>query len=202
MKEMSMTTSGLMRRGVLVASFAALLACPPPAGADKKPVFDRVAIVPFTVELQTFEATPNRSDQDDEIRRLQEEAGKQVERSLKEHGLAGEMEPAAKAEAAHAPFVLTGVIRLTVSLPPRIRGVDAYRRSGPFVTVTETLQRSDGTVISTGHSSLGWSACWWVSGGKTSRNIPVDTVLSDFVRKGVDRAARNVFQEAAKAPHR
>ncbi len=165
--------------------------------ADKKPAYDRVAIVPFTIEAQSLENTPNRADQDDEIRRLQEEAAKQAERTLKEHGLAGEMEPAATAQAAKSPLVLSGVIRLAISMPPRINGMAGYRRSGPFITVTETLQRPDGTVTATGNSTLGWNGCWWITAGKSSHVIPVDNVLADFVRKAVDRATRSAFQQAS-----
>ena len=167
------------------------------ANADKKPAYERVAVVPFAIEAQPFERTPNRTDQDDEIRRLQEEAAKQAERSLKEHGLAGNMESAATAQAAKSPLVLSGVIRLAVSLPSRIYGMAGYQRSGPFITVTETLQRSDGTVAATGSSTLGWRGCWWITAGKSSHVIPVDTVLADFVRKAVDRATRNVFKNVA-----
>lgn len=167
------------------------------AYADKKSAQDQVAVVPFTIEAQPFEKTPNRTDQDDEIRRLQEEAAKQAERSLKEHGLAGNIESAATAQAAKSPLVLSGVVHLAVSLPSRVYGMACYLHSGPFITVIETLQHPDGTVIATGTSTLGWKGCWWITAGKSSHIIPVDKVLADFVRKAVDRATRNVFKNVA-----
>ena len=167
------------------------------ANADKKSAYERVAVVPFTIEAQPFERTPNRTDQDDEVRRLQGEAAEQAERSLKEHGLAGNIESAATAQAAKSPLVLSGVIHLAVSLPSRVSGMTGYQHSGPFITVTETLQRPDGTVTATGSSTLGWRGCWWITAGKSSHIIPVDSVLADFVRKAVDRATRNVFKNVA-----
>ncbi len=182
--------------GILVCLF--LTAFIPPATADKKPLFVRVAVVPFTVEPQPFAGAPTRSDQAKLVSKLEEEATKQSSRSLIEHNLAGEVQPAAKFSEAQAPFVLSGIVRLPISLPERVYGLDAYERSGQFATAIVTVKHLDGTILATGEARLTWKACWWITGPRSRRNLPVDDVLADFVRKAADRATQVAVNEASK----
>ncbi len=173
----------------------------PAASADQKPLYARITVTRLTVEAQPFEGAPNRLDQADLIGKLEEEATKQARRTLTEHGFVETVEPVGKVAEAQSPLVLTGTVRLPVSLPANVYGFDAYERRGQFATATVTVKRRDGTVLATAESRLTWKACWWET-GRNHRNIPVDDVLADFVRKATDRATRKAFQQAsAKAAH-
>ena len=134
-------------------------------------------------------------------RKAEEEATKQASRTLTEHGFVGTVELVGKVAEAQSPLVLTGTVRLPVSLPVNVYGFDAYERRGQFATSTVIVKRRDGTVLATGESRLTWKACWWET-GRGHHNLPVDDVLADFVRKATDQATRKAFQQAsAKTAH-
>lgn len=198
-----------MKRSVIVswhvlvfAAFCLLLgAFVPVASADQKPLYVRITVIRLMVEAQPFEGVPNRLDQADLIGKLEEEATKQASRTLTEHGFVGTVELVGKVAEAQSPLVLTGTVRLPVSLPVNVYGFDAYERRGQFATSTVIVKRRDGTVLATGESRLTWKACWWET-GRGHHNLPVDDVLADFVRKATDQATRKAFQQAsAKTAH-
>jgi hypothetical protein len=97
-------------------------------GQKPEPAFPKLAIVPFIIEPQPFDGAPVRDDEGNIRRKLSEEATKQAERVLVARRVAATTERVASREAAAGQFVMTGVVRLPLSLPENVLREAAFRR--------------------------------------------------------------------------
>ena len=194
------------KRVLLVLSFAFgacfLLAAPNVyARRAKPPLFKVVAFRPVVVEPILIEGAPERPDQEAIVRKLSEEATKQMRRMLVRAHIAGavEEEVAASPEgAAIAPSIrVTATVRLPVSLPPKAHGWNASQRKGRFATATLTIENTDtGAVLAKGEGTCDWKDAWWTT-GRTRRSRPVDDVLAHFARKTTERAIWDAYRNAS-----
>jgi len=195
-----------MRKYQRLARFVAATACGllAPAGAGQSQAgngrapLPTATVLPFTVSAEPQPGAAPRPDQDGLLRLLGREATLQAGRTLTEHGIAGQVTQAPGPVGRAAPVVVTGSIRLPVSLPPGISAFDADKRRGTFATGTATFTRPDGTVIATETIRLGWGAVSWVYGGRPKRIAPLEAVLEDFSRKAADRAVLAAAREMGR----
>lgn len=182
-------------------AFSALtLACYGPSIAspnDNPPL--SVAVAPFVIEPQPFDKTPSRSDQEQFVRHLSDEATKQAEQSLLEHRIVDAAQQVTSKDVAPGLMVVTGTIRLPISLPPRIIGWNASHRHGTFAIATLILLDPVGTIVFRQEVAVRWGDVWWYSGGKTARNYPQDDVIASLARKAVDHAVRRLDRQKLRA---
>ena len=187
-----------MKSYKLVSSFVIVLIggalnVPHSAAAAKVPTRSvQVAVVPFVIEPQPFAGAPVRPDQAEELRHLSVEATKQVIRSLLDHHPAYSVAQVPTVEAGTGKTVITGTIRMPISLPPNVGGWYAEKRHGHFATATIVVSDGDGKAIATQSIDLNWDAVWWYRSGKIARNFPLDQVLDGFARKAADHAVRRL----------
>lgn len=151
-----------------------------------------VAVAPFTIDPQPFAGAPERADEKEFLKRLSEEATEQAQRSLIERHIADAATRASSRDAADGRFVVTGTIRMPISLPPKVIGWDASRRRGHFATATVILLDATGKALSERDVAVNWDDVWWFQGGKSVHNNRLDRVLEDFVRKAADHAVRRL----------
>jgi len=159
-----------------------------PTRADAPP---KVRVARIILEPQSLEAATPRPDQDDVLRRLTDEAARQAERSLVRHHLA----ETAETMEGKGP-TLTGVVRLPVVLPRDVYGLNAASRKGSLATATLRISGADGTILKEGTASIDWDDVRWLRGARRRRNRTPDEVLSDAVRKVVDRAVTRLKRPA------
>jgi hypothetical protein len=175
-----------------------LLAVAPALRAErgKPPLFERVMLSPVAIEPLTFEGAPELPDQEAVVRKLSEEATKQARRILVRAHIAGKVDDAV---SSSAPIAVTAVLRLPLSLPPKVRGFNASRQTGRFATVTLTIRDTrTGGVLGSGEGASDWNDAFWTSGGpKIKRIKPLDAVLEHFARKTMERA---VWDAARRTP--
>lgn len=155
----------------------------------------KVAVASFIIEPQPFEKTPSRADQGQFMRHLSDEATKQAEQSLIEHHIVDVAQQVTSRDAAQGQMVVTGTIRLPVSLPPRVMGWDASRRHGSFATATLILLSPVGKVVFQQDIAVRWGDVWWYSGGKATHNYAQDDVIASLVRKATDHAVRRLNRQ-------
>lgn len=176
--------------GVAIAALAVTwLGSRPVSG--QQPAFGNVAVEPVMVEAVPFQDTPPRLDQAEVLQRLSQEATARAERTLLRQGLASKVERTA-AQAPSGTLILTGTVRLPVSVPAGQRGARAMFRKGPFGTATVSLRRSDGTLVAEGQSKLDWDDVRWLRGVRVRRVRDFDEVLQDAVRKATDHAIKGL----------
>ena len=162
----------------------------------------RVEVVPLTVESLPFRDSPERPDRDQVLERLAAEATARAERTLLKQHIAGVVERVASPAVASGALVLTGTVRLPVSVPAGQRGGRALFRRGRFASATVTLRRPDGTVAAQGESHLEWDDVWWLRGARVRRARKLDDVLVDTVRKAVDHAVKRLRRPELEAQSR
>lgn len=180
------------RSSFLILSLAALLlplalSCATRSPAKRGAVYPKVVLVPFTVEPQPVNG---ESDQNNagRVHLLAEEASASATRALLGH-LAETVERTASPDSAQGQVLVTGTVRLPVSLPPRVRGLAADSRNGTLAVATVRLQGADGTMIRETEARLTWREARWLEGApRFKRNRRVDAVLADAVKEVVERA--------------
>jgi hypothetical protein len=145
----------------------------------------------LVVKAVPFRGSPERPDQAQALQSLSKEATTRAERTLLKQHIAQKVEKTSS-PAASAPLVLTGTVRLPVSIPAGERGGRAMFRGGQFATATVTLRRSDGTLVAEGRSSLRWGDVRWLRGVRIRRSRNLDDVLQDAVRKATDHAVKSL----------
>lgn len=178
--------------GPLVFGWALLCVTSGSARAKDPHGIVTVAVAPFTIDPQPFAGAPERADEKEFLKRLSEEATEQAQRSLIERHIADIATRVPSRDAADGRVVVTGTIRMPISLPPRVIGWDASRRRGHFATATVTLLDATGKVLSEQNVAVDWGDVWWFQGGKSVHNNRLDQVLGDFVRKAADHAVRRL----------
>lgn len=155
-------------------------------------VFTKVVVGAVVVEPEPFPKAPSRPDEAEVIRQLTEVATARAERTLVKQHIAETVERSSSRDTSSAPVLLTGTVRLPVSLPNSARGRGALFQHGHFATVDVALQRRDGTMIAKEEVTLGWRDVPWVLGSRISHARPLDDVLGEYVRKGVDHAVKGL----------
>lgn len=159
--------------------------------ARDSPVAAEVVLLPFVIDPQPYPGAPARPDEVDLLRRLSEEATARAERTLLKQRLAGRVIRMAPSVSGAGVTVLSGVVRLPVSVPLRQTGARAAFRRGSFATASVQLRRPDGT-SSQQEITLDWQDSRWLQGARIRRARKVDDVLADFVRKAVDHAVKDL----------
>lgn len=138
----------------------------------------------ITIEAQPIEGAMARADEAVISKRLSEAANTQASKSL------------SKTPLADRSLTLFGIIRLPLSLPPRIIGLHAHDRRGTFVSAQFTLRDADGKSLSEQSVTLRWKDVRWLTGSpKWRRNRALDEVLEDATRKVVDRAVKQAEKQ-------
>ncbi len=163
----------------------------PAVASEKPPRYPLVAVASFRIEPQPYPGAPLRTGESELLERLVGEATARAERTLVKQHIAGRVERLAGLESATAAPVLTGVVRLPLSLPPGQGGARAMFRKGPFASASVLLRQPDGTSIQR-EVTLDWRDIRWTRGARIRRVRRFDDVLVDFVRKGVDHAVKRI----------
>ena len=159
---------------------------------ERRPLFEKVALAPFTVVAQPFEGSPPRADQDTIVRRLAEEATARAGRDILRRRIAGTVERLSAGSPLSTQVLVAGTILLPVSLPRQVIGTRAAFRKGRFATVMISVTNADGRRLAQQEVVLGWDDVWWTRGARVRRNRALDEVLLDFVRRGVDDAFKQL----------
>lgn len=160
----------------------------------------KVAVTPFVIEPQPFAGTPSRQDQEKFVQHLSDEATKQAAQSMTEHRIVDSVQQVPSRDAAKGQVVVTGVVRLPVSLPSGVIGWSGSHRHGHFATATVTVFSPVGQIISTEDVTVDWGDVWWFKSGKSARNYPQDEVIASLVRKAVDHAVRRLDRQKLMSP--
>ena len=178
--------------GPLVFGWALLWVTTDSARAEDLHPIVTVAVAPFTIDPQPFAGAPERADEEEFLKRLSEEATEQAQRSLIERHIADAATRVSSRDAADGRVVVSGTIRMPISLPPRVIGWDASRRRGHFATATVTLLDATGKVLSEQDVAVNWGDVWWFQGGKSVHNNRLGQVLEGFARRVADHAVRRL----------
>lgn len=187
---------------IAIAAAFLLTASPSPARTKKPPLFQKVLLVPITVEPLPFEGVPPQRWEGETARKLSDEATKQADRILLRSNLAATVVRGASAPEAgegSAPIpVVSGTLRLPVSLPATVRGWDASRRKGRFASMTIVVtDPRTGRIIASGSGLCEWRDAWWI---RTKHHgyhvVPLESVLLDFARKAAERSVRDAALSA------
>lgn len=189
----------LVRLGLALGGLCMSLAASSPASMQR-PLLGNVAVMSLTVESLPFRDSPERPDRDQVLRRLAEEATARAVRTLMKQHLADPVAQFASPAAASGALVLTGTVRLPVSIPAGQRGGRAMFRGGRFASATVVLRRSDGTLVAEGQSHLNWDDVRWVRGARFPRTRTLDDVLVDAVRKATDHAVKRLRRPDPETP--
>ncbi len=179
-----------------------LVQAPVISDADGQARFEKVLVVPLSIESLPFRDSPERPDREQVLQRLTEEATARAERTLLKQHLAQSVERAPSPDPTRGGLVLTGVVRLPVSVPAGQRGGRAMFRSGRFASATVALRRADGMLVAEGHTHLDWDDIRWVRGARIRRARALDDVLVDAVRKATDHAVKRLREADREALHR
>lgn len=164
-------------------------------GQKPEPAFPKLAIVPFAIEPQPFDGAPMRADEDKIVQKLSEEATKQAERVLISRRVAATTERVGSKEAAAGQFVVTGVVRLPLSLPEPVFREAQFRR-GRFATAEVTLWNREGNLCARQDIQLVWGDGWWLyGGGRIHRRRALNDILIEFAQKAADRAVNRIVRE-------
>jgi hypothetical protein len=135
----------------------------------------------ITIEAQPIEGATARADTAAITKRLSEAANAQASKSL------------GKGPLGTRGVALSGIIRLPLSLPPRVIGLRAHDRKGTFVSAQFTLRDAHGKSLSEQTVTLRWKDVNWLTGSpKWRRNRAVDEVLEDATRRAVNRALKQL----------
>ncbi|MES1241215.1 MAG: hypothetical protein ABUT39_06305 [Acidobacteriota bacterium] len=103
--------------------------------------------------------------------------------------LAESVERVASVEAARGKTVVTGTVRMPVSLPPQVKGLAADSRKGPLASATVRLLDADGNTLREAEAVLTWREARWLEGApRFRRSRRVEAVLADAVDEVVERA--------------
>ena len=162
-----------------------------------KPAFAAVAAAPIAIEPQPFPGAPERADQNDILKKLSDEATQRMRKTLLARPMAGRV--LAADGAAQGVPLLTGFVRLPISLPRNMIGLQAFSQRGTLAVAGVTLRSADGTMLAEGKAALKWGDGRWTEGGRIRRNRPLDAVLEHFVRKAVDQAVRQMSDTVASS---
>lgn len=164
-------------------------------GQKPEPAFPKLAVVPFIIEPQPFDGASLRADEDKIRRKLSEEATKQAERVLVARRVAATTERVTSREAAAGQYIVTGVVRLPLSLPePVFR--DAPFRRGRFLTAAVTLWNREGNLCAQQEIQMVWGDGWWLyGGGRIHRRRALDDILIEYAQKAADRAVNRIVRE-------
>jgi len=155
----------------------------------RRPLFERVALAPITIEPEPHPKTTGWHAAAEDLQRLGREATARAERTLLQQGIARHVERVSAATPVSLPRV-SGVVRLPVALPPEATGAQATFRRGDFAIATVELVLP--TTSRTERATLGWRDVRWLRGVRIRRARPLDTVLTDAVRKAVDHAVKRL----------
>lgn len=159
--------------------------------AAHQPRIASVVVDPIIVEAQPYADAPPRRDTEELLRRLGEIATARAERSLIKQQLAGTSTRTSTSTSSEAP-VLSGVVRLPISLPRGHGGARALFRRGRFASATVVLKQDGGTVLAEETASLDWDDVRWIYGARGGHARKLDEVLEDYVRKAVDQALKRL----------
>lgn len=162
------------------------------------PLFERVALAPFVIEPQPFEGAPRRADETKLLQKLSEAATARAERNLVRRRIAGVVERVATGQAP-AGVLLSGTIRLPVSLPRKIRGARAEWRKGRFATATIALTDAQGRTLAREEIALDWGDVRWTRSKRIRRHShevarALDDVLLDFVWRVADDGVKQLAE--------
>jgi hypothetical protein len=190
----------IMKRNSLMAAAVVCLLASIVIGTQAKdqkpePAFPKLVVVPFTIEPQPFEQASTRTDEDKIVQQLSEAATKQAERVLIARRVAATTERVASREAAKGQYVLTGVVRLPLSLPANVFQEAPFRR-GRFAWAEVSLWNREGQLCARQEVQLVWGDGWWLyGGGRIRRHRALEDVLSEFAEKAADRAVNRIVRE-------
>lgn len=162
-----------------------------------------VAVVPFRIEPQPFVGAPVRPDAPQFLSHLSDEATNQAQHTLVERHIADAAERLISRELARSRIVVTGTVRMPISLPPNLIGWNGAHHHGTFATAIVTATDAAGTILSRQEVSVNWNDVWWFRGGKAAFVYPLDQVLSSLARKAVDHGVRHLdLRSQAKPPQK
>lgn len=150
-------------------------------------MYPKVVVVPFTVEPQPVAGEPVQPG-DVRVQLLAAEASSTAAEALLGH-VAETVERAASPGAAKGQVLVTGVVRIPVSMPLGVRGLAADSRRGSLAVATVRLQGADGSTIREAEAQLTWREARWLEGApQFKRNRRIEAVLADAVQEVVERA--------------
>ena len=177
--------------GIVPICILAFLPIGSSASRQKASPLPSVSVIPFVIEPQAFPGAEKNPNETVVLRELSNQATNQAQSTLLKKKIALTVNVNEKAEAA-TPVVITGVVRLPVSLPPDLIGLQAVSRRGRFATATVSVRNGTGKVVAEQTVQLVWGDATWTRGMRIKRNLPLDKVLADFVRKAADRAIQRL----------
>lgn len=171
------------------------LACATQGAARGGAMYPKVVLVPFTVEPQPVAGEPVQPG-DVRVQLLAAEASSTAAEALLGQ-VAKTVERAASPGAAQGQVLVTGIVRIPVSMPPGVRGLAADSRRGSLAVATVRLQGADGNTIREAEAHLTWREARWLEGSpRFKRNRRVEAVLADAVQEVVERAVSKL-----ESPH-
>lgn len=172
-----------------------VFACATQSAAKGQAMYPKVFLVPFTFEPQSVAGEPVQPG-DVRVQLLAAKASSTAAEALLGQ-VAETVERAASPGAAQGQVLVTGVVRLPVSMPPGVRGLAADSRKGSLAVATVRLQGADGNTIREVEAHLTWREARWLEGApRFKRNRRVDAVLADAVEEVVERAVSRL-----ESPH-
>ncbi len=178
--------------------FGLLLLVANPTLSAKRPqsLWTQAIVVPILIEAEPIEGATPRADVEAVAKRLSESATGEAGRRLLKERIAVTVET-----TPPAAVVLSGTIRLPLSLPPRVIGLRAHDRQGAFATAHFTLRDAGGKVITEETAMLKWDEVRWLrGGGHYRRNRALDEVLQDTARSATARAVKRLSQKLNEKP--
>lgn len=162
--------------------------------AEPGVLVQEVTVAPFAIIPVPLTGAPEREDQESLLRRLAEEATARAARTLRKQGRDGGAQRVSEKHPG-VNCVVSGTVRLPISLRPVDGGGRAMFHRGPFATANVVLRQADGTVLARREVTLNWGDVAWVQGARHRRARPLDSVLVDFVRKAVDHAVKRLGKD-------
>lgn len=148
--------------------------------------FSTLAVAVLTIEPRPVDRSSGPALGDGFARFLAEGATTQAERSLVQSRIAASV--VKETPGAQRLPRLVGAVRMPVSLPPGLHGLEAARHKGDLAVATVELLDAEGRVLATGTAAVEWNDVRWLRGARYRRSRPVNQVLGEAARKSVDLA--------------
>src|SRR6266851_2310663 len=115
--------------------------------SPQTPAFAELAVAPFVVIPEPLQGASTRKGQDDLVQRLAEKATARAIRSLPQPGIAEAVGADSPNDSSTEQLLVTGTVRLPVSLPSDLVGLNAQLRRGRLASANVAIRRADGTTV-------------------------------------------------------